>query len=123
MKKRITSLLICGLLGVGAIAGCGGSNDSDVVKLTVWGSASQEATLIEMVEEFKKRLQFPLCRSVEGGAGDWLSENRHLHSGHGERGQSAGRWLGVRWAGWRQTLDGEPPPQGGLIPGADEIPL
>lgn len=25
--------------------------------------------------------------------------------------------------GWRQTLDGEPPPQGGLIPGADEIPL
>ena len=54
MKKRITSLLICGLLGVGAIAGCGGSNDSDVVKLTVWGSASQEATLIEMVEEFKK---------------------------------------------------------------------
>lgn len=54
MKKRITSLLICGLLGIGAIAGCGGTNDSDAVKLTVWGSASQESTLNEMVEEFKK---------------------------------------------------------------------
>lgn len=71
----------------------------------------------------KKRLQFPLCRRVEGSEGDGLSEDRHLNSGHGERGESAGHWLGVRWAGWRQMLDGEPLPQGGLIPGADKIPL
>ena len=49
----------------------------------------------------EKRLQFSLCRGVEGGAGDGLSEDRHLHSGHGERGQPAGRWLGMRWSGWR----------------------
>ncbi len=55
MKKQITSLLVCGLLGFGAMAcaaGCG--SKGDVIELTVWASAAQEATFKEMVEEFKK---------------------------------------------------------------------
>ncbi len=58
MKKQITSFVICGLLSFGALAcaaGCGGTGGKgDTIKLTVWGSAAQETTFKEMVEEFKK---------------------------------------------------------------------
>ena len=50
MKKRLISLLACGVLTASAVAGLAGcSNDS----LTVWGSAAQQETLKAMVEEFK----------------------------------------------------------------------
>ena len=50
MKKRFVSLLACGVLAAGAaigFAGCGFDG------ITVWGSAAQQDTLKEMVEEFK----------------------------------------------------------------------
>lgn len=55
MKKRIVSLLACGVLAAGAAAGLTACNkDGDKIKLTVWGSAAQQETFTQMVEEFKK---------------------------------------------------------------------
>lgn len=53
MKKRIASLLVCSALAASAVAGFTACGESGL-KLTVWGSAAQEETLKEMVEEFKK---------------------------------------------------------------------
>lgn len=55
MKKRIISLLACGVLSASAVfglAGCGGGDDE--IELTIWGSAAQEQTFKDMAEEFKK---------------------------------------------------------------------
>lgn len=51
MKKRMVSLIACGVLAAGAVAGFTGCSDDS---LTVWGSAAQQETLKAMVEEFKK---------------------------------------------------------------------
>ena len=54
MKKRILSLVACGVLAAGTVAGtvgCGGKGET--VSLTVWGPAAQQTTLAAMVEEFK----------------------------------------------------------------------
>lgn len=54
MKKRLLSLIVGGVLSVGALActvGCGGGDDT--VKLTVWGAEAQQTTLTQMVEKFK----------------------------------------------------------------------
>ena len=75
------------------------------------------------VNRLCKRLQLPLWGRVAGGAGYGLSENHHLHSRHRKRRKPAGRWLGLCGAGWRQTLDGKPPPRRRSIPTADEISL
>ena len=52
MKKRLISLLACGVLTASAVAGltaCGSDNS-----LTVWGSAAQQETLKEMVAAYKE---------------------------------------------------------------------
>ncbi len=57
MKKRIVSLLACGVLAASAVAGltaCDGGGDGDAIKLTLWGSAAQQETFTKMAEEFKK---------------------------------------------------------------------
>lgn len=55
MKKRIASLLACGVLSIGAVMGVTGCGDKgETVQLTVWGPAAQQATLAQMAEEFKK---------------------------------------------------------------------
>ena len=54
MKKRILSILACGVLVASAVAGLAGCKKDDGIQLTVWGSAAQEATLKEMVEQFKQ---------------------------------------------------------------------
>lgn len=51
MKKRFVSLVACGVLAAGAVAGFTGCSEDS---LTVWGSAAQQETLRAMVEEFKK---------------------------------------------------------------------
>ncbi|MBD5585098.1 MAG: extracellular solute-binding protein [Clostridia bacterium] len=51
MKKRLISLLACGVLTASAVAGLTGCSDNS---LTVWGSAAQQETLKQMVEEYKK---------------------------------------------------------------------
>lgn len=55
MKKQIISLLSCGVIAAGAVVGLAGcdSNNGDKISLTVWGSAAQQATLKQMVEDFK----------------------------------------------------------------------
>ena len=50
MKKRLISLLACGVLTASAVAGLAGCSED---ALTVWGSAAQQETLKAMVEEFK----------------------------------------------------------------------
>ncbi|MDE7168495.1 MAG: extracellular solute-binding protein [Clostridia bacterium] len=52
MKKRLISLLACGVLTASAVAGLTACGDGGI-KLTVWGSATQQETLKQMVEEFK----------------------------------------------------------------------
>lgn len=55
MKKRILSLLAGGVLAASAIAGFTGcGDDGEVIRLTVWGSASQTETLTQMAEQFKE---------------------------------------------------------------------
>ena len=55
MKKRILSLLACGVLAVSSVAGLAACNKGgDAIKLTVWGSAAQQETFKQMAEEFKK---------------------------------------------------------------------
>ena len=58
----------------------------------------------------QERLQLSLRCRMAGGAGYGLSENRHLYSRHRKRRKPAGRRMEMRGAGWRQTLDGKPPP-------------
>ncbi len=51
MKKRIISLLACGAIAAGTVMGlsaCGGGED----KMIVWGPATQQAVLQQMVDEF-----------------------------------------------------------------------
>ena len=53
MKKRIVSMLICGALAASSVAGltaCGNKG----LELTVWGSASQQETLKQMVAKFEE---------------------------------------------------------------------
>ncbi|MCH5152245.1 MAG: extracellular solute-binding protein [Clostridiales bacterium] len=53
MKKLIITILVCVMLAagvLGVLAACG----DDTIKLTVWGSAAQQATFEEMVEAFKQ---------------------------------------------------------------------
>lgn len=52
MKKRIVSLLACGVLAAGAAIGFAGCDNG--LKLTVWGSAAQQDTLKEMVKAFEE---------------------------------------------------------------------
>lgn len=52
MKKGIVSLLACGVLAAGAVAGFTGCQDKGL-KLTVWGPQAQQETLKQMVAEFK----------------------------------------------------------------------
>lgn len=52
MKKGIVSLLACGVLAAGAVAGFTGCGDKGL-KLTVWGPKAQQETLKQMVAEFK----------------------------------------------------------------------
>lgn len=54
MKKRILSLLACGVLATSAACGLAACGDGDEIKLTVWGSAAQQTTLAQMAEEFKR---------------------------------------------------------------------
>lgn len=55
MRKRIISLLACGVIAAAGIAGAAGcDNGGKSNKLTVWGPTEQQATLKTMVEEFKK---------------------------------------------------------------------
>lgn len=52
--KKITTIVMSGLIGIGGLigmVGCGGG--SDVVNLKVWGPSAQQETLAEMAEEFK----------------------------------------------------------------------
>ncbi len=53
VKKRLMALLVCGALMAGSVAGLAGCKKDDSIKLTVWGSASQQETLKQMVEDFK----------------------------------------------------------------------
>lgn len=53
MKKHIAALLMGGAIAAGSIIGLTGCGGDDGIKLTVWGSAAQQDTLKEMVEEFK----------------------------------------------------------------------
>lgn len=52
MKKGIVSLLACGVLAAGAVAGFTGCQDKGL-KLTVWGAAAQQETLKQMVAKFE----------------------------------------------------------------------
>lgn len=56
MRKRIISLLACGVIAAAGIAGAAGCDNGGGKsnKLTVWGPSEQQATLKTMVEEFKK---------------------------------------------------------------------
>lgn len=54
MKKRLVSLLACGVLTAGAVAGLTACGGKDSIQLTIWGSAAQEETFKQMAEEFKK---------------------------------------------------------------------
>lgn len=52
MKKRLASILACGVLtasAVGAFTGCGGGG----IKLTVWGAGDQQDTIKAMVKAFE----------------------------------------------------------------------
>ncbi|MCI8458214.1 MAG: extracellular solute-binding protein [Clostridia bacterium] len=53
MKKRLASLFVCVALAVGALAGLTACGGDDSIELTVWGSAAQEQTFMEMAEQFK----------------------------------------------------------------------
>lgn len=55
MKKRIISMLACGVLAASSVVGlaaCG--KDAETVELTLWGTATQQETFKQMAEEFKK---------------------------------------------------------------------
>ncbi|MDE7158483.1 MAG: extracellular solute-binding protein, partial [Clostridiales bacterium] len=52
MKKRIVSLLACGVLAASAVMGFAACDSG--LKLTVWGSAAQQDTLKEMVKAFEE---------------------------------------------------------------------
>ncbi len=56
MRKRIISLLACGVIAAAGIAGAAGCDNGGGKsnKLTVWGPNEQQATLKTMVAEFKK---------------------------------------------------------------------
>ncbi len=53
MKKRLISLLACGVLTASAVAGLTACGDKGL-ELTVWGSAAQQETLKEMVAKFEE---------------------------------------------------------------------
>ncbi len=53
MKKRIASLIACGVLAASSFAGLAGCRDGGV-KLTVWGPKAQQETLKQMVAAFKE---------------------------------------------------------------------
>lgn len=53
MKKRILSLLACGVLAVGSAAGFAGCKKDGGLKLTVWGPKAQQATIRQMVAAFE----------------------------------------------------------------------
>ena len=50
MKKRIVSLLACGVLAASAVAGLTAC-DGDAIKLTLWGSAAQQETFTKMADK------------------------------------------------------------------------
>ncbi len=54
MKKRLVSLLVCGVLTASAVAGLTACGGGDKIKLTVWGSAAQQETLKQMVAKFEE---------------------------------------------------------------------
>ncbi|MDE6411881.1 MAG: extracellular solute-binding protein [Clostridia bacterium] len=66
MKKRIVSLLACGILAAGAVAGLTACGDDGI---TVWGSAAQQDTLNEMVKAFKEANPDVKC-SIKVGVGE-----------------------------------------------------
>ena len=54
MKKRLVSLIFCGVLTASAVAGLTACGGGDKIKLTVWGSAAQQETLKQMVAKFEE---------------------------------------------------------------------
>ena len=68
----------------------------------------------------RKCLQYALCGGGTGGEGNGLSEDHHLHAGHGTGNKPPGRWLDVYGTGWRRTLDGRAPSRRRPVSAANE---